>query len=46
MQNGNIIEQGTHETLLKAKGAYADLTLLRLAFRKRRDLGWPVHVPQ
>ena len=25
MQNGNIIEQGTHETLLKAKGAYADL---------------------
>ncbi len=25
MQNGNIIEQGTHETLLKANGAYADL---------------------
>ncbi|BCI60991.1 ABC transporter ATP-binding protein [Solibaculum mannosilyticum] len=25
MQNGNIVEQGTHETLLKAKGAYADL---------------------
>ncbi|CZT55502.1 putative ABC transporter ATP-binding protein [Eubacteriaceae bacterium CHKCI005] len=25
MQNGNIIEQGTHATLLKAKGAYADL---------------------
>ncbi|MEE1490692.1 MAG: ABC transporter ATP-binding protein, partial [Massilioclostridium sp.] len=25
MQNGNIIEQGTHETLLRAKGAYADL---------------------
>ena len=25
MQNGNIIEQGTHEDLLKAKGAYADL---------------------
>lgn len=25
MQNGNIIEQGTHRTLLKAKGAYADL---------------------
>lgn len=25
MQNGNITEQGTHETLLKAKGAYADL---------------------
>lgn len=25
MQNGTIIEQGTHETLLKAKGAYADL---------------------
>lgn len=25
MQNGNIIEQGTHKTLLKAKGAYADL---------------------
>lgn len=25
MQNGNIIEQGTHETLLREKGAYADL---------------------
>lgn len=25
MQNGDIIEQGTHETLLKAEGAYADL---------------------
>ena len=25
MQNGNIIEQGTHEALLKAKGAYADM---------------------
>lgn len=25
MQNGNIIEQGTHETLLRANGAYADL---------------------
>lgn len=25
MQNGNIIEQGTHETLLKANGSYADL---------------------
>lgn len=25
MHNGNIIEQGTHETLLKANGAYADL---------------------
>lgn len=25
MQNGNIIEQGTHESLLKANGAYADL---------------------
>lgn len=25
MQNGNIIEQGTHETLLNTKGAYADL---------------------
>ena len=25
MQNGNIIEQGNHKTLLKANGAYADL---------------------
>ncbi len=25
MQDGNIVEQGTHEALLKAKGAYADL---------------------
>lgn len=25
MQNGNIIEQGTHESLLKKNGAYADL---------------------
>lgn len=25
MQNGNIIEQGTHETLLNTKEAYADL---------------------
>ena len=25
MQNGNIIEQGTHETLLQKKGSYAEL---------------------
>lgn len=25
MQNGNIIEQGNHETLLAKKGAYAEL---------------------
>lgn len=25
MQNGNIIEQGDHQTLLRAKGAYAEL---------------------
>lgn len=25
MQNGDIVEQGTHESLLKAEGAYADL---------------------
>ena len=25
MQNGNIIEQGDHQTLLQAKGAYAEL---------------------
>ena len=25
MQNGSIIDQGTHESLLKANGAYAEL---------------------
>ena len=31
MDHGNIIEQGTHEELLAAEGAYADLYLSQFA---------------